>query len=100
MTKNETEQKPFVPNLIVFLIEVLILLVYFAIVKEAIGSIMEGNISGAFNDVKAAIWFLNISALALTCAIFLIKYLRTKRNKRIAWFNLIWIAWNIYTLTA
>lgn len=92
--------KPWQANLLVFFLELLQLIIYFAIAGSAFKNVTSGNFSGAFNDVRAAIWFLNLSALAISFAIFFVKPLRTRFNVRIAWWNIIWVAGNIYMLYA
>jgi uncharacterized membrane protein len=97
----ETEKKglkPWAANLIVFGLELLEIAIYFLLCGKAFKNIMSGNFSGAFDDVIGAIWFINISALAIAFAVFFIKPLRTSLNLGIAWWNIIWVASNIYAI--
>ncbi|MFZ9587723.1 MAG: hypothetical protein ACO29U_08995 [Crocinitomicaceae bacterium] len=98
MENEKSGMKPWVANLIVFGLEVCEILIYFALAGRAFRDAMKGDISGAFNDVIGAMWFLNISALAIAFAVFFIKPLRTKLNLGIAWWNIIWVAGNLYMM--
>jgi hypothetical protein len=97
---NETKSglKPWMANLIVFGLELIEILLYFAIAGKAIKKILKGDIAGAFDNIVGAMWFLNISALAIAFLILFIKPLRTPMNKGIAFWNFIWVAMNIYSM--
>lgn len=98
--ENEKKQglKPWAANLIVFALELLTMVIYLKIGGRAIRKVLEGDIGGAFDNVVAGIWFINIAALILAILILVIKPLRTKTNKAIAIWNLIWVALNIYCI--
>lgn len=100
METEKTGLKPWAANLIVFGLELIQVAIYFALAGKAFKSALSGNISGAFSDVIGAMWFINISALAISFAIFFIKPLRTSFNKGIAWWNIIWVAGNLYGMYA
>lgn len=97
-TVNEKLEKlkPWQANLIVFGLELLQIIIYVAIAGKAFKNGMKGNLGGMFDDVIAAIWFLNLSALAIAAAVFYFKPLRTKNNLYIAWWNVIWVVSNLY----
>lgn len=90
------ELKPWQANLIVFGLELLELIIYFAFAGKAFKNALSGNVSGAFDNVVTAVWFINISALAIAISIFYFKPLRTKMNLYVAYTNLFWVASNIY----
>ena len=98
--ENEVKSglKPWMANLIVFVLELIEIILYFAIAGEAVGKILKGDISGAFDNIVGAIWFVNISALAIAFLILFVKPLRTSMNKGIAYWNFIWVAMNIYSI--
>jgi hypothetical protein len=98
--ENEVKSglKPWMANLIVFVLELIEIILYFAIAGEAVGKILKGDISGAFDNIVGAIWFVNISALAIAFLILFVKPLRTPMNKGIAYWNFIWVAMNIYSI--
>jgi len=97
-TEEKKGMKPWVANLIVFVLELIEIVIYFALAGKAIKKAFKGDFAGAFEGVAGAIWFINISALLIALAIFLIKPLRTKTNKWIAWWNIFWVAGNIYMI--
>ena len=94
----QSKFKPWMANLIVFALELIEIFLYVAIAGKAIGQALEGNISGAFDDIVGAMWFLNISALVIALLILFIKPLRTPMNKGIAYWNIIWVGLNIYSV--
>lgn len=98
--ENEVKSglKPWMANLIVFVLELIEIILYFAIAGQAVGNILKGDISGAFDNIVGAIWFVNISALAIAFLILFVKPLRTPMNKGIAYWNFIWVALNIYSI--
>lgn len=98
--ENETNSrfKPWMANLIVFFLELIEIILYFGIAGKAISNALKGDISGAFNDIVGAMWFINISALFIALLILFIKPLRTRMNKGIAYWNIIWVALNIYSV--
>ena len=95
MDKNKRVLKPWKANLIAFFTEIVIIFVYFLLCADAIDSTLSGDISGAFDEVIVAIWFLNIAILATSICYFVIKPMRTKTTRAWAIFNLIWIVGNI-----
>jgi len=100
--ENEVKKglKPWIANLIIFFVELIILVLYFAIGWSGIKNIFSGNISGGFDEVAGAIWFLNVAILIVTLLCFFVKQLRTKANIRWGIWNIIWIAGNIYLLAS
>ena len=90
--------KPWKANLIVFVLELIEIILYFAIAGKAVGKILKGDISGAFDNIIGAIWFINLSALLIAFLILFVKPLRTPMNKGIAYWNFIWVALNIYSI--
>ncbi len=88
--------KPWQANLIVFGLELLEIFLYLKIAGKAVKNVFEGNIVGAFDQIENAMWFLNISALAIAFLILFIKPLRTSVNKGIAYWNIIWVIGNLY----
>jgi hypothetical protein len=98
--ENEAKSglKPWMANLIVFGLELIEIFIYFAIAGKAIGKMLKGDIGGAFDNIIGAIWFVNISALAISFLILFVKPLRTRMNKGIAYWNFIWVAMNIYSI--
>jgi len=96
--ETQSKFKPWMANLIVFALELIEIFLYFAIAGKAIGKVLEGNISGAFDNIVGAMWFLNISALIIALLILFIKPLRTPMNKGIAYWNIIWVGLNIYSV--
>ena len=90
--------KPWKANLIVFVLELIEIILYFAIAGKAVGKILKGDISGAFDNIIGAMWFINISALLIAFLILFVKPLRTPMNKGIAYWNFIWVALNIYSI--
>ena len=98
--ENEVKSglKPWMANLIVFVLELIEITLYFAIAGKAVGKILKGDISGAFDNIIGAMWFINISALLIAFLILFVKPLRTPMNKGIAYWNFIWVALNIYSI--
>jgi hypothetical protein len=96
----EKKFKPWMANVLVTVLELLILVIYFLIGRDAIMTIFEGNIAGGFEEVATAIWFLNIAVSVLAILCFTVKPLRTKTTIGWAILDLIWIAGNIYYLYA
>ena len=96
--ETQSKFKPWMANLIVFALELIEIFLYFAIAGKAIGKVLEGNISGAFDNIVGAMWFLNISALIIALLILFRKPLRTPMNKGIAYWNIIWVGLNIYSV--
>ena len=100
MNTEKKGLRPWQANLIVFGLELIEIFIYLKLAGRAIGDALRGDLSGAFHDVVGAVWFINISALVIAFAIFFIKPLRTPMNKWIAWWNIIWVAGNIYMIYA
>lgn len=98
MTTETNGLKPRTANLIVIFAEIAIMVLYFVLGWKGIKKIFELDFAGAFDSVLGAIWFLNITILALTLCILLIKPLRTPANKRRVIWNLLWIGSNIYMM--
>jgi hypothetical protein len=92
--------KPWMANLIIFILEIIEVLLYFAIAGRALREGLSGDLSGAFAEIEKAMWFLNISAITIALLILFIKPLRTPMNKGIAYWNLIWVAGNLYCMYA
>jgi hypothetical protein len=97
-TTEKKSLKTWQANLIVFGLELIEIVLYFALAGKGLKKIMHGDIAGAFDGIAAAIWFLNISALAIAFLILFVKPLRTKMNKGIAYWNIIWVCLNIYSI--
>lgn len=90
--------KTWQANLIVFGLELIQIVLYFMLGAKGIKKILQGDIAGAFDSISGAIWFLNITALAIAFLILFVKPLRTKMNKGIAYWNIIWVCLNIYSI--
>lgn len=97
-TTEKKSLKPWQANLIVFGLELIQIVLYFVLAGKGIKKILSGDIAGAFDSITGAIWFLNISALAIACLILFVKPFRTKMNKGIAYWNIIWVCLNIYSI--
>ena len=99
--ENNTKKKGFKPwmaNLIAFILDAFIIIIYFVLCKDAISSILEGNLSGGFDDIISAIWFLNIAILVVSILYLAIKPMRTKINIGWATWNIVWVVGNIYLM--
>ena len=81
-------------------LEIIIAAIYLFI---GFGGIKEGfsnmDIKGMFESVSTAIWFLIIAIAVVTVLCFLPAF-KSKANKRIGIWNIIWLALTLYSLVS
>lgn len=84
-----------------WVIPVLEFIVIIAYLVIGFGGIMDAfksfDFAGMFKSVETAIWFLVIATVVITVLCFLPPF-KSKANKRIAIWNIIWLAFTIYSL--
>ena len=96
--KEKKGLKPWAANLIAIGLEIIIVVVYFALVWNAGLSVFEGNISEAFDGVVGAIRFLYATMFIISICYLAIRPMRTKTTIVLAIWNFIWLAWGIYSM--
>ncbi len=84
-----------------WLIPVLEIIVIIAYLVIGFSGIMDAfknmNFAGMFESVRGAIWFLIIAIAVITLLCF-IPIFKSKSNTRWAMWNIIWIAFSIYSV--
>lgn len=86
-----------------WVIPVLEFIVIIAYLVIGFGGIMDAfksfDFAGMFKSVETAIWFLVIATVVITVLCFLPLF-KSRANKRIAIWNIIWLAFVLYSLVS
>ncbi len=84
-----------------WIIPVLEFIVIIAYLIIGFGGIMDAfksfDFAGIFKSVETAIWFLVIATVVVTILCFLPLF-KSKANKKIAIWNIIWLVFTLYSL--
>lgn len=80
------------------ILEFIVVIAYFAIGFGGIANAFQNmDFVGMFESVQTAIWFLVIATIIITILCF-VPLFKSKANVKIAIWNIIWLAFSIYSL--
>lgn len=83
---------------VITLLEIIVMIVYFVVgFGGASNAAQNMDIAGMFESVKTAIIFLIAATVVITILCF-VPIFKSKTNVRIAIWNIIWLAFIIYSL--
>lgn len=83
---------------VITLLEIIVMIVYFVIGFGGISNAAQNmDFAGMFESVKTAIIFLIAATVVITILCF-VPIFKSKTNVRIAIWNIIWLAFIIYSL--
>ena len=85
---------------VIGILELIVVIAYFAIGFGGItNAFKDFDFAGMFKSVETAIWFLVIATVVITVLCF-IPIFKSKANVRIAIWNIVWLAFTIYSLVS
>lgn len=95
---NVTKKKSGKLAWLIPVLDFLVLIIYLVIGFGGLAmSAKSMDVGGMYNSVNAAIWFLIVAVIVITILCF-IPVFKSKFNTGIAIFNILWLAWIIYSL--
>ena len=95
---NVTKKKKGKLSWLIPILDILVVIIYLVIGFGGLAnSARSMDIGGMYNSVNTAIWFLIVAVVVITILCFLPVF-KSKTNTGIAIFNIVWLAWIIYSL--
>ena len=97
-TTNKKKFKGWMANLIALFIQIIIGAVFVILYGKGVSAIYSGNLSGGFESIKYAIWFMNIAVFIVSLIYLFVKPMRTILTIIFAIWNFVCIGFFIYAM--